>query len=455
MKSPFGPVRRSLPQTGMPNRRGSRTPVGVGRLPLRQGAWALADQVLSSGTNFALTLIMARLLAPQAFGSFALATATWITLMGLNRAVLIQPFVIHAAGDALPAWRARARTASGAVLVVGACAGVAIGLTGVVLGPASATGQVFVILGALAPFLVVQDFWRFAAFSRNRARAATANDALWAAVQAVCLVVIVRPHPTPGAAMVAWGAGAAAGAALGMAQFRLTPVVSGATLRWARTTGRLGGWFGLANCLYAGSTQLVSIVVAAGSGTAGLGGLRAMQALLGPAQLVAQSGDSVALPAASRECASFGKRGLTTFARRYGLLLTSILGAYGAILVTGDHSIVRVVLGRPFVRYASLVLPLAIGLVATSWSLSGSVALRAARKGQLLVKGEALGALARIALVVSLLHFYGVEGAAWGVALGSLLAAGAMWWLYMRGYKLPVKDGTESARYPVEELQPQ
>jgi O-antigen/teichoic acid export membrane protein len=425
------------------------------RLPLRQGAWALADQVLSSATNFALSLFVARWLAPKAFGSFALAIAAWITLLGLCRAALVQPYVVEASRERLPEWRASTRSAGGAVLVAGICGGAVIALVGVILGPGTPTGQAFVILGGLAPFLVVQDFWRFAAFSRNRARAAVANDGLWAIVQAAFLLLIVRHHATTATAMVAWGAGAVAGAFLGTLQFRLLPSLSRATLRWARRISRWGGWFGLSNGLYAGGNQAVAVIVAAGSGPAALGGLRGVQTLLGPAQLVAQSGDAVALPAGSRHYAADGNRGLTGFAVRYGVLLTVLLGGFGAVLVIGRSSILRFVLGPKFVPYGSLVLPLALGLVATSWSLSSSVALRSALKGRQLAQGEALGAVSRIVLVAVLLHFDGVVGAAWGVVLGSLVHASGMWWLYLRASRTSAPPRGEVLVPTPETLQPQ
>lgn len=425
------------------------------RLPLRQSAWALGDQALSSATNFAMSLFIARFLAPAAFGSFALALAAWMTLLGLSRASLVQPYVVEAARQELPEWRATTRSAAGAVVVAGICGGALIAIIGVAIGPATASGQAFVVLGALAPFLVTQDFWRFAAFSRSRARAAFANDAAWAATQALCLVLLVSEHSTAAAAMAAWGSGAIVGAFLGMLQFGLVPSLSRATLRWARRISPLAGWFGLSNILYTGATQAVAVIVAASAGRAALGGLRATQTLLGPAQLVAQSGDAVALPAGSRQFASSGTRGLTVFVVRYGLALTAVLGAYGAILVVGRDEILRFLLGDKFVAYGDLVLPLALGLVATSWSFASSVALRASMAGRRLASGEAIGAVAKVVFVAVLVQVNGVVGAAWGVLAGSLVHAVAMCWIYLRTTRVPGEHDEDALPMPPAELQPQ
>ena len=404
----------------------------------RQGGWALADQILSSATNFVTSLVVARLLAPAAFGSFALATAAWITVVGLSRAVFVQPYVVEASRDDEGAdWAQVTRHASGTVLVCGAVGGVVLAVVGVVLGARTPTGSAFLILSILTPFLLLQDFWRFAAFSRRAARTAAANDALWAVVQVGCLALILPGHRTPGVAMGCWGAGAAAGAAFGMFQFRLVPSFSRAAYGWARRIVKVGRWFGLANGFYAAGTQLVAIIVAAGAGSAGLGGLRGVQTLLGPGQLVAQSADAVSLPAASRRYRAGGNEALTAFAVRYGIILTAVLGGYGLILTAGGSSLLRLTLGPSFAKYDTLILPLSLGMVATAWSLSGGVALRSTLAGRQLAQGEALGACAKIGLVALLVALYGVQGAAWGVFVGSAMHAAALWWMYRRTVQRP------------------
>jgi O-antigen/teichoic acid export membrane protein len=398
---------------------------------VKQAAWALVDQVLSSGTNFAMAIVVARLLAPAAYGSFSLAMASWLVLLGLVRSGIVQPYVVEASQLDDASWRTSTRQAGGAVLAFGLLGGAVLSVVGLALGLGTPTGQAYVTLGFLATPLVVQDFWRYVAFSRQQPRKAVLNDTVWAAVQGpALLVLLVGHHRTLPVAMTAWGAGAIAGAWVGVLQFQVAPSLRLATVRWTRGIARLGGWFGLANSLYTGSAQLVAIVVAAGAGRADLGGLRAVQNLLGPAQLVAMSGDSVALPSASREYGSNGSRALTTFAAQYGLLLNALLGGLGVVTILCRRPLVRVLLGSHFLGYSSLVVPLTVGLVATAWALSASVALRALRAGRQLAQAEAAGAAAKVVCVWALLSRFGVTGAAWGVTVGSLLHAGAMWAMY-------------------------
>ena len=71
-----------------------------------------------------MALLIARLLAPEAFGSFALALAAWITLLGLNRAALVHPFVVEAAAQDMPQLaRERARRGAARCWWPGSAAG--------------------------------------------------------------------------------------------------------------------------------------------------------------------------------------------------------------------------------------------------------------------------------------------------------------------------------------------
>lgn len=84
-------------------------------------AWAIIDQAILSGSNFAVSLFLARTVGPAGFGAFAIAFAVWLAALGLIRALLVQPYVIEAAPLGLDDWRRLTRDAGGAVVVVAAC----------------------------------------------------------------------------------------------------------------------------------------------------------------------------------------------------------------------------------------------------------------------------------------------------------------------------------------------
>jgi O-antigen/teichoic acid export membrane protein len=378
-----------------------------------------------------MVIIIARLVGPRLYGSFALAISTWLILQGVVRAALIQPYVVESSRQGRSSFRMSTRRASGAVVAIGVLGGIVMAAIGILLGPRTTEGSAFVTLGVLAPFLVLQDFWRFAAFARMRAPAALFNDATWAVVQAAGLVVLAHAaHKTSALAMGAWGAGGGAGALVGMLQFRLRPSLSHASLAWLRRISRWGTWFGISNGVYAAANQVVAVILVASAGPAALGGLRAIQTLYGPAQLVAASGDSVALPAGSRQYDAGGYSRLTSFLALYGGVLGALLGLYGILLWIVRTPVVHLVLGSRFLQYDKLMLPLSLGLLATAASYSGGLGLRAVLAGRQLAAAETAAAVVQIVTISILLHLYGLIGVAWGILITSLFHSTAVWCTY-------------------------
>ena len=64
-----------------------------GRLAARigGGAWAVADQALYAGANFAVNVALARALAPEAYGAFTTAFIAFLLLGAVHGGLLIEP----------------------------------------------------------------------------------------------------------------------------------------------------------------------------------------------------------------------------------------------------------------------------------------------------------------------------------------------------------------------------
>ena len=86
----------------------------------RQGAWAVVDQVLSSGTNFVPALGFPRELGPAGFGAFSLAFLAWFGALSTFRSGLMQPYTLAAASLEGAEWRDITSQASGVVVFGGA-----------------------------------------------------------------------------------------------------------------------------------------------------------------------------------------------------------------------------------------------------------------------------------------------------------------------------------------------
>src|SRR5688500_2835164 len=93
---------------GVPAERGGRRSLG-GR-----AAWTLVDQAVSSLTHAVLALVVARTVGVADFGAFSIALFTFGFVIGIGRAVVCDPFVIHYSDVAAGHRRQAAREASGA-----------------------------------------------------------------------------------------------------------------------------------------------------------------------------------------------------------------------------------------------------------------------------------------------------------------------------------------------------
>ena len=140
-------------------------------------SWGVADQGMSSLTNFAVSIYIARTLGAVQFGAFSLAYVTYGFALQASRGLTTDPLLVRFSGTDLPTWRRAVATCTGAAaltgLATGACVLVAAALLG---GPARLA---FFALGLTLPGLLLQDSWRFAFFALGRGSQAFLNDTIW------------------------------------------------------------------------------------------------------------------------------------------------------------------------------------------------------------------------------------------------------------------------------------
>ena len=168
-----------------------------------RAGWNVADQVLSSLSNFALSVLVARALTTSGYGAFALSFSLYAYALTLSR-LLSQPLMIRYSGAGSAGLTAGAGQAAGAALVLGALAGVAMLVVGLLLR--GTAGWSIATVGVLLPGLLVQDCYRVLFFASGRPAAAAASDAVWGVVQLAGVVgVIALGRGGPEAYLLAWG----------------------------------------------------------------------------------------------------------------------------------------------------------------------------------------------------------------------------------------------------------
>lgn len=389
-------------------------------------SWGLADQAVSSLTNFAVGIFVARSLGVTAFGVFSLAWVTYGVLVNVSRGLATDPLVVRFSGVATQRWRAAVARSSGTALAVGSASGALSVLVGLAVpGP---LGSAFVALGVVLPALLTQDSWRYAFFASGHGRKAFTNDIVWAIALVPAMLFAARAGSVV-AFLLAWGLSSAVAACYGCVQTGMIPRIGGVR-PWLRDHRDLGFRYLVENVSNSGGSQLRMYGLGAIAGLADVGTVRGAELLLGPflAVLMGLSLATVAEAARVRRTAPHRLR-LFCLLLGTGQAAAAMMWGLALLLLVPDH-VGEYLLGSVWASASALIVPATLSVVAASFftgAAAGLRALGAARRSlrsQLLasalyVTGGLLGAWAGGAL-----------GSAWGVAAANVLGA-LVWWIQL------------------------
>ena len=276
--------------------------------------WGLADQAMASLTNFLLSIYVARTLGAVQFGAFSLAYVTYGLAINASRGLSIEPLLIRFSGTIPPIWRRATARSTGTALLVGLATGTCAIAAGRLVG--GTTGLAFVALGLTLPGLTLQDSWRYPFFALGRGHHAFINDTVWAVVMLPAMVFLrMSGHANVFWFVLAWGAGAAAGAAIAPLQAGVMPSLTGAT-EWLSRHRDLGPRYLVENIGGNASATLRSYSVSYILGLAAVGYIQAANTLMGPLIIfagislitTAGSGQAPALLATASACFLRGRQ---------------------------------------------------------------------------------------------------------------------------------------------------
>jgi O-antigen/teichoic acid export membrane protein len=385
----------------------------------RRLGWGVADQAVSSITNFAVSLYVARTLGATQLGAFSLAYVTYGFLLNASRGLATDPLLVRFSGTDLPTWRRAVANCTGTATVVGLVAGAcALAAAAVLDGTARAA---FLALGLTLPGLLLQDSWRFSFFALGRGSQAFLNDLIWAVVLVPALMFLrVTGHGDVFWFVFAWGAAAAAGAAAGLLQARVVPRLSGAR-EWASQHRDLGLRYLAEGTSNSASTQLRNYGVGFVLGLAALGYVQASSTLMGPVMVIFFGMSLVTLPEAARVLRR-SPRHLPLFCMLVSGGLTLLAFAWGVVLLVAlPRGLGDWVLGQIWRPTYPLVLPLTISIMGGCASAGAGTGLHAL--------GAARRSLRAMVLSSAVYVVCGLVGAAAGGTVGCMCGAAIAGWI--------------------------
>jgi O-antigen/teichoic acid export membrane protein len=391
----------------------------------RRLSWGIADQAVSSITNFAVSIYVARSLGAVQFGAFSLAYVTYPFVLNASRGLATDPLMVRFSAVSPKVWKRAVADSTGVSAAVGIVSGILI--LGIALLLSGYTRLSFLALGLSMPGLMLQDSWRFAFFAQGQGRKAFLNDTIWAVTLLPALVLVQRSgHASVFWFMLAWGASATIGAAVGPLQARVLPKIS-RTRDWLSEHRDLGFRFLAEGTATSAAQQLRSTGVGLILGLAAVGYIQAANTLMGPIMILFLGMGLVTTPEAARILHRSPKK-LIPFCLLVSTGLAVAGVTWGVVLTVAlPHGLGQWLLGSIWRPTAPLAIPQAlfvVGMCFMTGSQAGLHALGAARRslGAMLIQSACY-------LVFGFLGAYvdGPRGAILGTALSSWLGA-VIWW---------------------------
>jgi O-antigen/teichoic acid export membrane protein len=412
---------------------------GALRVVARLG-WGVADQAVSSLSNFALGLYVARTFGASGLGAFTLAYVTYSLTLNAARGVATDPLLVRYSGATPDRWRRAASSATGVAFLVGVVAGAVCLVAGLLL-PAP-VGDAFLALAVGLPGLMLQDSWRFAFFAAGRAKSALVNDVVWSLLLLAALAALGRPGQSSVAGcLLAFGGTASLAAIFGSVQTRVLPRPS-AAFAWVDEHRQLAWRYLTENVSFSGAAWLRSLSVGALAGLAVLGHVRGAEMLMGPFLVVLMGVSQVAVPEASRLFHRSPAR-LADFCLTLGAAQAAAALAWGIglmlVLPLGPGPFLLEALWDPT---SQLLLGVTLNVTAACFCASATACLRATGAASRSLRAQLIASVAYLVGGVAGVVVAGAPGTVWGVTVANVLSA-LVWWHQLRA---ALADHQASAR---------
>jgi O-antigen/teichoic acid export membrane protein len=308
------------------------------RTAISRAGWNVADQALTSLTNAALSIFVARSVDANSFGAFAVCFSIYSLAIGATRTLVSDPLTVRFSAASPEDFARARRLAIAAAGGLGIVAGATLAIAAFALARSDELRDSLLALALTMPGLTLQDSLRLSFITAGRPSAAAVNDLLWAILQAGGLSLLLFADVSSAALfVVVWGAAAALSAVFGATTVRAVPAVRGA-LRWFREQLHLSRFFVSEYVAVMGAVQVALLVVGVLGDVADVGALRGGFVLLGPISVVFFGLTFFATPEIARRRALPQRTHLMSAAALSGSLLLATVVWGGAVLKLPDSA---------------------------------------------------------------------------------------------------------------------
>ena len=383
----------------------------------------MVDQVLSSGTQFLLTILIAHVATAEIFGAASVVLIVQGLVLGIQRAFVGDVFLMRCRRigiDPLREVSSAMVVSAGLGLVIAAV----IALAGLAIG--GQVGPLLLLLAAITPVTFLHDLLRSLAFGRRRVVDALVVDGAWMfGFVAVASYLIVTDQATASSLILAWGGGALLGFLVGVGS--IMPLYRPSSVRALVRDERTRSLTFLADYSVNSGVSLVSfLILGFFMPLAEYGALRLARTAMTPPGNVMAGVRSLMLgriaetrsdPRSARRLRARVAPSFAAFASVYGAVVLLMPVSAGERLFGGNWAVAR-----------PLVLAVALGEVARFAAQPSIDIVRVLGTPSELLRTRLVSSGGSVLAVLGGGYFWGSEGVVWGGAI-VMTTIGILWWV--------------------------
>ena len=395
---------------------------------IHKSVLAVMDQGLVSGSNFLIGVLLARWLAPEQFGAYALAFSLFLSLAMLYQALLLEPQRVF--GPSV--YQASNREYLGMLLWFHVALGLFVFFilaisAGLLYQLSKSTTLPGALAGAAlaAPCILLYWLVRGALYVRNAPEMAVKGGLLYFTLAVVGLLLVLRRGIlSPFTAFAVMGVDAMATGVFLL--IRLRPVFKlGANhhelRRAAERHWRYGRWALGSSLIGWVNGDIYYPLVSVFAGVAAAGALKAVLNLAAPVSQTYTGLSQLYLPHGARMHAQNASTGLNRFTLRITWLFAGGAVIYWVIVILLGQPIFRLLYAGRYVGTVGLLPWIAVASVFGS-AISGPViALKAMQSSYSVFVASAVSCVISLAVGIPATRFFGLRGVMSGLVLSTVI----------------------------------
>jgi len=393
-----------------------------------KGGMALLDYGLYSGSNFLLGVLLARWMAPEQYGAYALAFSIFILVTFLYQALLLEPLSVFSGTTYSGNLRGYLKSNLWLHWGVSAVICVLLGATAIAAkfwwhSPASA--MAFAGITAATPFILVHALGRRSFYLKLTPGPAAFGSSFYCALVVSGSFLVYRAGWLSAfTAFLVMGFAALVGGIIMVIQLNAKLEPATQTMHLSETWRKhwnYGRW-ALGTCIVGWIPTYVYIpLVSKISGLAMTAELRALMNLGGPVLQTYAALSMLFLPYAARVSAREGREGLTAVARKLTALFVVGAVAYWAVLIPLRGPLFNLLYAGKYMEASSLLPLLAAETVIWSAALGAAIVLRAMEYPRSLFFANAAASVVAILGGIPATRYFGLRGVIWSMVLANVL----------------------------------